>query len=140
LSKISPKDYDGALFPGGRGPLYDLRHNKHSIALIEGLLNASKPVGAICHAGAVLLNVRDQRGLPIAKDRSVTAFTDSEEELVGLTKVVPYAVETEFRKQGARFTRASDWSAHVVVDGNLITGQNPASAQGVADAMLKLLK
>lgn len=139
LAAVDPNDFDGALYPGGHGPLYDLRANGYSISLIEVLLGNSKPVGVICHAGAVLLNARNPSGSPLAKGRALTAFTDSEEQLVGLAEIVPYAVESELRRQGAKFTRAGDWAAHVVVDGFLITGQNPASAAGVADAMLEAL-
>lgn len=139
LADIDPDDYDAVIFPGGHGPLFDLRGNAGSLALIENMHAAGKPIGVICHAGCVLIDARDATGAPLVAGRAVTAFTDSEERAVGLDGAVPYVVEHELRNRGADFSAADDWAAHVVVDGRLITGQNPASAGGVADEILRVI-
>jgi putative intracellular protease/amidase len=126
-------------YPGGHGPLWDLVNDKNSIALIEDFYEAGKPVAAVCHAPAVLKNVKHQ-GQPLVKGKRVTGFTDGEEEAVHLTKVVPFLVEDELKRLGGRYEKGADWADFTIVDGLLITGQNPSSSRSAAKELLKLLE
>ena len=138
LSEMSEADYDAVFYPGGHGPMWDLTEDPNSIALIEAFYNAGKPVAAVCHAPAVLHRVKFQ-GQPIVKGKRVSGFTNSEEEAVGLTKVVPFLVEDELKRLGGLYEKAPDWASFVITDGRLVTGQNPASSKAGAEALLKLL-
>ncbi|KOY02507.1 type 1 glutamine amidotransferase domain-containing protein [Pseudomonas nunensis] len=140
LSAIVDSQVSAAVYPGGHGPLWDLRNQADSITLIESLLTQGKPVATICHAGCALLEARKRDGRPLVEGVQVTAFSDSEEAAVGLEKVVPYLVETDLKALGAVYSKTRDWERHVVVSGALITGQNPASSQGVAEAVIEQLK
>ncbi|RFU48836.1 type 1 glutamine amidotransferase domain-containing protein [Paraburkholderia sp. DHOC27] len=139
LSEVTSEGFDTVFYPGGHGPLWDLVSDKHSIALIEAFYNAGKPVAAVCHAPAVLNNVTYQ-GQPIVKGKRVTGFANSEEEAVQLTKVVPFLVEDEVKRLGGLYEKGPDWSVYTVVDGHLITGQNPASSGPAAKELVKLLQ
>jgi putative intracellular protease/amidase len=138
LSDIKATDHDAVFYPGGHGPLWDLSEDPQSIALIEAFYNTGKPVGAVCHAPAVLHLVK-VRGEPIVKGKRVTGFTNSEEAAVQLTKVVPFLVEDELKRLGGRYEKAADWQSFVITDGKLVTGQNPASSKAGAESLLKLL-
>ncbi|RUO58978.1 type 1 glutamine amidotransferase domain-containing protein [Pseudidiomarina insulisalsae] len=140
LTEVDADDYDAVFFPGGHGPLWDLASNEASLQLIEKFWRQGKPVSAVCHAPAVFINARDQHGDNLVKGKKVTAFTNSEEAGVGLTDVVPFLVEDKLIERGADFQKADDGEAFVVVDGQLITGQNPASSKKVAEALLKKLR
>ncbi len=140
LSDISPNDYDAVFYPGGHGPLWDLAEDRHSIALIETMYAAGKPVAAVCHAPAVLRHAMAPDGSSLVKGKSVTGFSNTEEDAVQLSNVVPFMLEDELRAKGANYSRADDWQPHSVTDGNLITGQNPASSELVAKAMLEKLR
>jgi len=139
LAEVKEDDYDAVFYPGGHGPLWDLAEDRHSIALIEAFANAGKPVAAVCHAPGVLRHVKNGDGKPLVEGRHVTGFSNSEEEAVGLTKVVPFLVQDVLKAAGGRYSKADDWQSHVEVDRLLITGQNPASSEAVAIALLKLL-
>ncbi len=139
LSDVKPEDYNAVFYPGGHGPLWDLTEDSHSIALIEGFLASKKPVAAVCHAPAVLLNAKDGQGNYVVKGKAVTGFSNSEEEAVQLTTVVPFLLEDELKNRGADFQKVADWNAFAVQDGLLITGQNPASSELVADKLLTAL-
>ncbi|MDH4567320.1 type 1 glutamine amidotransferase domain-containing protein [Pseudomonas sp. BN414] len=139
IEQVSPSDFDAVIYPGGYSPMLDLRTDPASIDLISNMLHDDKLVGTICHGAAVLLEVTDPQGHPLVRNRSLTAFTDSEEEAVGARNAVPYLVESELRSQGAMFFAAPDWQRNVLVDGNMITGQNPASALGVGEEIIRLL-
>ena len=139
LSTVNQKDYDAVFYPGGHGPLWDLVEDKNSIALIESFYTHKKPVAFVCHAPAVLKNVK-VNGEFLVKDKKVTGFTNSEEEGVGLTKVVPFLLEDALVKNGAKFSKGADWQPYAVEDGLLITGQNPASSKLVAGKLLQQLK
>ena len=138
LGTIKARDYDAIFYPGGHGPLWDLAENVDSIALIEIFASLGKPVGAVCHAPGVLRHTRS-RGEPLVKGKRVTGFANSEEEAVGLTKVVPFLVEDELKRRGGLYEKAADWQSFAVTDGKLVTGQNPASSEAAAKAVLKLL-
>lgn len=140
LSEIKAEDYDAVFYPGGHGPMWDLAEDKTSIALIEAFARADKPVGAVCHAPAALRHVKGPDGEFLVKGRKVTGFSNTEEEGVGLTDVVPFLLEDELKKNGGDYSRGADWAPHVLTDGKLVTGQNPASSEGAAEALLALLK
>jgi len=140
LSEIDPADFDAVFYPGGHGPLWDLSRDGDSIELVRTTLEAGKPVAAVCHAPAVLTEVKNAGGGYIVSGRRVTGFTNTEEEAVGLTGVVPFLVESRLAQRGGRFGRGEDWAPHVEVDGLLVTGQNPASSAPAAEAVIELLR
>jgi len=139
LAAAKAGDYDAVFYPGGHGPLWDLAEDKASIALIEAMSSAGKPVAAVCHAPGVLRHVKGADGKPLVRGKRVTGFTNTEEEAVGLTKVVPFLVEDMLREHGGQYEKGADWASYVVTDGKLITGQNPASSEEAAKALLKQL-
>lgn len=139
LSQVKAADYDAVFYPGGHGPLWDLTNDKNSIALIEQFYNNGKPVAAVCHAPAVLLHTKKANGEPLVKGLQVTGFSNSEEEAVQLTKVVPFLLEDELQKNGGTYSKGPDWGSYVLQDGLLITGQNPASSAEAARRLLELL-
>lgn len=140
LSGLSADDFDAVFYPGGHGPLWDLTTDRDSIQLITDFWAAKKPVAAVCHAPAVLLNVLEENGEPLVKDKKVTGFTNSEEAAVGLTDIVPFLVEDQLKAKGGVYSKAEDWASYVVQEGLLITGQNPGSSEAVAERLLTLLK
>jgi len=140
LSDIRAEDYDAVFYPGGHGPLWDLSEDKDSIRLIEAFNNAGKGVGAVCHAPGVMRHVKGPDGEPLVKGKQVTGFTNTEEAAVGLTEIVPFLVEDMLAENGGDYSKGEDWGSHVVQDGNLITGQNPASSEAAAKAVLELLR
>ena len=140
LSSVKADGYDAIFYPGGHGPLWDLAEDKHSIALIEAFYKAGKPVAAVCHAPGVLRHAKGADGQPLVKGKKVTGFTNSEEEAVQLTHVVPFLVEDELKAKGGIYSKGPDWASYVMTDGLLLTGQNPASSQAAAEALLAKLK
>ncbi|PRX36379.1 putative intracellular protease/amidase [Paraburkholderia sp. BL18I3N2] len=139
LADVKAADYDTIFYAGGHGPMWDLTNDKNSIALIEDFYNAGKPVAAVCHGPCVLLKATYE-GQPLVKGKRVTGFTNDEEEAVGLTKVVPFLVEDELKRLGGHFEKVANWAVLTVVDGRLITGQNPASSGPTARELLKVLQ
>lgn len=140
LSDMSVDDFDAIFYPGGHGPLWDLAEDASSIALIERAIAAGKPVAAVCHAPGVLRYVKTTDGKPLVAGKAVTGFSNNEEQAVGLTEVVPFLVEDMLKANGGRYSKAGNWQAHVEIDGLLITGQNPASSEPVAEALLAMLR
>jgi len=139
LETISAQDFDAAFYPGGHGPLWDLAEDPVSITFIENLLRSNKPLAAVCHAPAILRHVKNADGISVVKGKHVTGFANTEEAAGGLTDVVPFLVEDSLRENGGLYSKATDWQAHVVSDGLLITGQNPASSASTAKVLLKKL-
>lgn len=139
LSSLNESDFDGVFYPGGHGPLWDLTDNSDSILLIESFLKAGKAVATVCHASAALLNVKNVAGDFAIKGKAVTGFTNSEEEAVQLTEVVPFLLEDELITRGGDYQKAEDWHAFAVQDGLIITGQNPASSTLAAEKLLNQL-
>ncbi len=139
LSDIHFNNYDAVFYSGGHGPLWDLANDKTSIKLIEDFYNSQKPIAFVCHAPAALLKTKAENGEPLVKGKKVTGFSDTEEEAVGLTKVVPFLLEEELKKLGAHYSKGADWGSYTQQDGLLITGQNPKSSEAVAKLLLKIL-
>ncbi len=140
LSEVLNQDFDAVFYPGGHGPLWDLAKDQNSISLIEQTLQADKPVALVCHAPGVLRDVKDAEGRSIVEGKTVTCFSNTEEDGVGLTDIVPFLVEDMLKEKGGKYSKAEDWQVYVQQDGLLITGQNPASSAATAEALLKLLK
>ena len=139
LDSVSQAEFDTVFYPGGHGPLWDLAEDKASIDLIESFVAARKPVALVCHAPGVLRHVKAPDGKPLVEGKRVTGFTNTEEEGMGLTEVVPFLVEDELKAKGGQFSKARDFEPFVVTDGLLITGQNPASSGPAAKALIEQL-
>jgi putative intracellular protease/amidase len=139
LGTVSARGFDAVFYPGGHGPLWDLAEDPGSIALIEAMVAAGKPVAAVCHAPGVLHHVKTPGGAPVVLGKAVTGFSNDEEQAVGLTQIVPFLVENMLTLSGGVYSKGPNWHAHVVTDGLLITGQNPASSEPAAKALLTLL-
>lgn len=161
LESLNPEEFDALFYPGGHGPLWDLAEDINSISLIEAFYRRGKPIGCVCHAPAVLLGAKDADGFPLVKGKRVTSFTNSEESRLQLPEVDPsshigitnseesmsqmsrfllFSVETLLSSLGGDFHKSEDWASHVEVDGNLVTGQNPASSKAAAEALVQLLR
>lgn len=140
LADVSSDDYDAVFYPGGHGPLWDLAESADSTKLIESFYNANKPVSFVCHAPAALKHVKNADGEPLVKGKKVTGFTNTEEELVKLTDVVPFLVEDMLKENGGIYSKKGDFEEYAIEDGLLITGQNPASSEKVAELLLAKLQ
>lgn len=140
LSEVSSDDYDAVFYPGGHGPLWDLAESETSAKLIESFYNSNKPVSFVCHAPAALKHVKNTDGEPLVKGKKVTGFTNTEEELVKLTDVVPFLVEDMLKENGGIYSKKGDFEEYAIEDGLLITGQNPASSEKVAEMLLAKLQ
>ena len=140
LAEIKSEDYDAVFYPGGHGPLWDLAESKDSAALIEDFYNNGKPVSFVCHAPAALKKVKNTDGEPLVKGKKVTGFTNTEEELVKLTDVVPFLVEDMLKENGGIYSKKGDFETYAIEDGLLITGQNPASSEKVAELLYHQLQ
>ena len=140
LDSVKQDDFDTVFYHGGHGPIWDLAEDPNSIRLIESFVAANKPIALVCHAPGVLRYVKSPDGKPLVQGKNVTGFTNTEEEEVGLTKVVPFLVEDELKAKGGIFSKTEDWGVHVVTDGRLITGHNPASSGPGAQALINLMR
>lgn len=140
LDEVDTKDYDAVFYPGGHGPLWDLAESAVSAKLIEDFYQSKKPISFVCHAPAALKNAKNTAGEPLVKGKKVTGFTNTEEELVGLTAVVPFLLEDMLKENGGIYSKVGDFEPYAIEDGLLITGQNPASSEKVAELLLAQLK
>lgn len=140
LESVNQADYHAVFYPGGHGPLWDLAENKHSIALIEDFIKHNKPVGAVCHAPAVFKNTKNNDGTHLMQGKNCTGFSNSEEDAVQLTSVVPFLVEEMLKQNGGIYSKGNDWHPYALEDGLIITGQNPASSELVAELLFKKLE
>ena len=140
LADVSAQDFDAVFYPGGHGPLWDLAESEDSVTLIESFHGMEKPVSFVCHAPAALKNVKNKDGEPLVKGKKVTGFTNTEEELVQLTDVVPFLVEDMLKEKGGIYSKVGDFEPYALEDGLLITGQNPASSEKVAELLLNQLQ
>ncbi|WP_245536729.1 type 1 glutamine amidotransferase domain-containing protein [Solitalea canadensis] len=139
IEDVKAKDFDAAFLPGGHGPMWDLSDNYELRLLLEDFYNAQKPIGSVCHGVAGLIPLRDKDGHAIVKGKNLTSFSNTEEELVGLTKVVPFLLETELKNLGANYSKKEDFAPFMIKDGLLITGQNPASSEITAKELLNTI-
>jgi putative intracellular protease/amidase len=139
LTQVSASGFDAVFYPGGHGPMWDLPDNTASIALIEAFDKGGKPIVAVCHAPIALVNVRGKQCDYMVRGKHVTGFSNEEEDAVGCGEIVPFLLEDGLRERGAVYSKTDNWAPYVQVDGQLITGQNPASAGPAAEALLKLL-
>ena len=139
LDSVKAEEFDTVFYPGGHGPMWDLAEDQNSIKLLEAMVRTGKPVALVCHAPGVLRHVKSPDGTPLVQGKRVTGFTNTEEEAVGLTKVVPFLVEDELKAKGGIFSKTADWQPYVLTDGLLITGQNPASSGPGAKALVKVM-
>jgi putative intracellular protease/amidase len=137
LDSVRQEDYDTLFYPGGHGPMWDLAEDPNSVALIESFIAAGKPIALVCHAPGALRHVRGTNGRPLVEGKQVTGFANSEEEAVGLTKVVPFLVEDELKALGGKYSQGPDWEPYILTDGLLTTGQNPNSSLPAAQFLLK---
>ncbi len=137
LADVVNNEFDAVFYPGGHGPLWDLANDAHSIGLIESTHAAGKPIAFVCHAPGVLKKTKGADGAPLVKGKQVAGFTNSEEAASGLTDIVPFLVEDMLKANGGNYSKVADWASHVVTDGNLVTGQNPASSAAAAKALLE---
>ena len=140
LEEVNQADYDAVFYPGGHGPLWDLANDENSIALIEDFYNNNKPVAFVCHAPGALIKVKTADGEPLVKGKTVTGFSNTEEDAVQLTDVVPFLLEDEIKKLGGIYSKGPDWGSYVKKDGLLITGQNPGSSEEAAELLLETLR
>ena len=140
LGEIDAAGFDGVFYPGGHGPLWDLAENADSKRLIEAFASSDRPIAAVCHAPAVFKNTLAADGKSLVSGRRVTGFTNTEEEAVGLTDVVPFLVEDMLKANGGLYQKGADWGSFVLVDGKLVTGQNPASSEEAASKLLELCR
>lgn len=140
LDSLNTSSYDAVFYPGGHGPLWDLAEDKHSISLIEDFYRQGKPVGFVCHAPGVLRQAQNVDGEPLVKGQRVTGFSNTEEEAVGLTDVVPFLVEDMLKENEGLYQKGEDWGSYVEVDKKLVTGQNPASSEAAALSIVKIMK
>lgn len=139
LASVNPGDFDAVFYPGGHGPLWDLAEDRDSISLIEQFFREGKPLGLVCHAPGALRHAKRPDGSPLVKGKRVTGFSNTEEAAVGLTDVVPFLLEDMLTANQGLYSKGDDWASYVVVDKNLLTGQNPGSSEAVANEMIKLL-
>jgi putative intracellular protease/amidase len=139
LTEINMGSYDAVFYPGGHGPLWDLVDDANSIGIMEAAIASGKPVALVCHAPGVLKNVKGPDGAPLVNGKKVTGFTNSEEEAVGLTDIVPFLVENMLKERCGIYEKGADWSEFVLEDGLLITGQNPASSEKAAQMLVEKL-
>ena len=140
LDSVRQEDYDTVFYPGGHGPMWDLAEDRNSIKLIESFIAAGKPIALVCHSSGALRHVKTPEGKSFVAGKNVTGFTNGEEEEVGLTKVVPFLVEDELMSLGAVFCKVKNWSVYTTTDGQLITGQNPASSGPAAKVLIETMK
>lgn len=139
LSSIGADAFDAVFYPGGHGPLWDLAEDRASIATIERTHASGKPVALVCHAPGVLRHVTAADGAPLVNGKQVTGFSNAEEEASQLTHVVPFLLEDELSRLGAHYRKGPNWASFIQVDGNLITGQNPASSAAAAGEVIRML-
>lgn len=139
LSSVNHKEFDAVFYPGGHGPMWDLANDKNSIALIQSFYDQKKPIAFVCHGPAALVNVKTKEGSYLIAGKKLTSFCNSEEDAVQLTAVVPFSLENKIKERGANYQKGKDWSSFTVVDGLLLTGQNPQSSEEVAQKLFDMI-
>jgi putative intracellular protease/amidase len=139
LSNVNQKQFDAVFYPGGHGPMWDLANDENSVALIQSFYNQNKPIAFVCHGSAALINVKTQQGEYLIKGKNITGFCNTEEEAVQLTSIVPFSLENKLKDRGAIYKKGADWSSFTIVDGLLLTGQNPQSSEEVAQKLFDMI-
>ena len=140
LRQAAQLDFDALYIAGGYGVLWDVVENHYAISIVESIFAASNPIAAVCHSSSIFCRARTNTGEVIVSGKSVTGFSNSEEKTSGFNYVVPYSVEDELKKNGAKYSKGLDWEPYVISDGLLITGQNPNSSSLTAKTLLNKLK
>lgn len=140
LARVTPEKYTAIILPGGHGTMFDFPGDRHLKELLRQFSASDKVIAAVCHGPAGLVGGTGADGKPLVAGKTITAFTDAEEKAINLDKEMPFLLETKLREEGATFVAGEKWAAHVQVDGKLVTGQNPASSEGVAKAVIRLLQ
>ncbi|MFT3796137.1 type 1 glutamine amidotransferase domain-containing protein [Flavobacterium sp.] len=140
ITAVKQQDFKAVFYPGGHGPMWDLSTDKHSIQLIQDFYHNAKPIAFVCHAPAALVNVKDKDGKYLIAGKKVTGFSNTEEEAVKLTQVVPFLLEDKLKERGGMYSKGADWGSYVVEDGLLLSGQNPQSSEEVATKLLAKIK
>lgn len=140
LSNVNQMQYDAIFYPGGHGPMWDLANDEYSIALIQSFYNRNKPIAFVCHGSAALVNVKNQQGEYLIQGKNITSFCNTEEDAVQLTTVVPFSLENKLKERGAIYQKGANWSSFTIVDGLLLTGQNPQSSKEVAQKLFDMIK
>lgn len=140
LDTLKAADFDGIFLTGGHGPMWDYPENNFLQQLVENFYRQHKVIGAVCHGVAALISPKNESGIPLIKGKYLTAFSNMEEKGSGLTEIVPFSLESALVASGAFYSKGASYTSHTVTDDNIITGQNPASAQEVARKMVALFK
>jgi putative intracellular protease/amidase len=140
LEEVSEDNFDLVFLPGGHGAMWDLADNKILKSLLEAFNKSNKPIGSVCHGVVALLSLQNENGELLIKGKQITAFSDIEEEYAGLAKTVPFLLEARLTLLGALYSKGESYLSHIVTDGNLITGQNPASSLAVARKISVLIQ
>lgn len=140
LDDVDADDFDVLFIAGGHGPMWDLVENKKLKQLLESFNRDGKPIGAVCHGVVGLITMQNENGELSISGKQLTGFSNSEESASGLTNVVPFLLETKLVSLGALYSKGADYVGHVVTDGNIITGQNPASSKAVAQKILAFVQ
>lgn len=139
LATLGAGDFAAVFLPGGHGTMFDFPQNAALAALLTDFAARGKPIAAVCHGPAGLVGAKAPDGRALVAGRRVTGFTNSEERAVKLEGAMPFLLETRLKQLGGEFEGGPDFQPHVVTDGRLVTGQNPASSAGAAQAILRLL-
>ena len=140
LSDVDASEFDAVFYPGGHGPMFDLATNEPSMAICAKIYEAGGVVGALCHGPAGIANVKLSNGEYLVKGKNVACFSNTEEEAVELVPVMPFLLETTLVEHGAKYSKTENWGEHVVVDGKLVTGQNPSSGLLIGKKLVEILK
>lgn len=139
-SDVNPQVYSAILYAGGHGTMWDFKDNVELSTLAAQIYEKGGVVAAVCHGPAALLNIKLSDSKYLIAGKKLTGFSNAEEEAASLTKVMPFLLETELKAKGGVYSKAPLWAENVIVDGRLVTGQNPASAEGVGKEIVKLIK
>jgi putative intracellular protease/amidase len=140
LAEVKDRDYVGVFFAGGHGTMFDFPSNPDVQAVVSASMRSNQPLALVCHGPAALVGATDADGAPVARGRQITGFTNEEEYAVELADDMPFLLETRLQDQGARFVSVKKFQPNVVIDGNLVTGQNPASSHGAAEALMERIR
>lgn len=140
LSSIKAKDYKAVLYSGGSGPMWDFPNNKDIQRISKEIYENQGIVSALCHGSVALVNIKLSNDKLLIEGKKVTGFSNKEEAMLGTTKIVPFLLEDKLKERGAIYHKAKPWQENIIISDRLITGQNPASATKLAEAIIKVLE